>query len=216
MIFALFKKSKHFWFSWFSATKIEQHKTKKRKRAENPFPTYFLFSSANFFFDLRVNNRVVVIINYPQKVKKQKKHSLINRNKQRKNSFSICLHLISAGEKWESVSHTDKNSYTHTHRNIKDLFIKFEVVERKSTHTKYQLSEISSPTVKPFKPIKYTHTQTQTDKKSNGFSITHTTSRSFIIITITLSLFVTVKCIGYIYKRYVSVVVINKLLISNV
>lgn len=134
MIFALFKKSKHFWFSWFSATKIEQHKTKKRKRAENPFPTYFLFSSANFFFDLRVNNRVVVIINYPQKVKKQKKHSLINRNKQRKNSFSICLHLISAGEKWESVSHTDKNSYTHTHRNIKDLFIKFEVVERKS-HT---------------------------------------------------------------------------------
>lgn len=135
VIFALFKKSKHFWFSWFSATKIEQHKTKKRKRAENPFPTYFLFSSANFFFDLRVNNRVVVIINYPQKVKKQKKkHSLINRNKQRKNSFSICLHLISAGEKWESVSHTDKNSYTHTHRNIKDLFIKFEVVERKS-HT---------------------------------------------------------------------------------
>lgn len=38
-------------------------------------------------------------------------------------------------------------------------------------HTKYQLSEISSsPTVKQFKPVKYTHTNTQqVDKKSNGF-----------------------------------------------
>lgn len=72
---------------------------------------------------------------------------------------------------WEEIARltqTDSKKIELTHRYIKDLFIKFEVVERKShTNTqKYQLSEISSsPTVKPFKPIKYT----QADKKSNGF-----------------------------------------------
>lgn len=102
---------------------------------------------------------------------------------------------------WEEIARlTQTNSKknrtnTHSHRYIKDLFIKFEAVEQKShTHTqKYQLSEISSPTVKPFKPIKYTHKPIK-----NLMVFNHTTSRSFIIITITLSLFVTVKCIGYI------------------
>lgn len=69
MIFALFKDPTQFWFSRFSATKIEQHKTKKKCKAEISLFRRFLFSSANFFFDLRVNNRVVVIINYPHKVK---------------------------------------------------------------------------------------------------------------------------------------------------
>lgn len=100
---------------------------------------------------------------------------------------------------WEEIARltqTYSKKIELTHRYIKDLFIKFEVVERKShTNTqKYQLSEISSSsTVKPFKPIKYTHKPIK-----NLMVFNHTTSRSFIIITITLSLFVTVKCIGYI------------------
>lgn len=159
VIFALFKKSKHFWFSWFSATKIEQHKTKKRKRAENPFPTYFLFSSANFFFDLRVNNRVVVIINYPQKVKKQKKkHSLINRNKQRKTAFRFAC-TWSPRVRSERACLTQTKTVTHTLTEISKIYSSsLKLWSENPTHTKYQLSEISSPTVKPFKPIKYTHT----------------------------------------------------------
>lgn len=169
---------------------------KKEKQSGKHLFRHFLFSSANFFFDLRVNNRVVVIINYPHKVKTNKTHSLINRNKQRKTAFRFaCTWSPRVGR--DCASLTDRQQKIElTHRYIKDLFIKFEVVERKShTNTqKYQLSEISSsPTVKPFKPIKYTHKPIK-----NLMVFNHTTSRSFIIITITLSLFVTVKCIGYI------------------
>lgn len=160
MIFALFKDPILVLLIFCNKNRATQNK--KEKQSGKHLFRHFLFSSANFFFDLRVNNRVVVIINYPHKVKTNKKHSLINRNKQRKNSFSICLHLISASGKRLRVSHRQTaNKIELTHRYIKDSFIKFEVVERKShTNTqKYQLSEISfSPIVKPFKPIKYTHT----------------------------------------------------------
>lgn len=196
MIFALFKDPTHFWFSWFSATKIEQHKTKKKSKAEITHFRRFLFSSANFFFDLRVNNRVVVIINYPHKVK-NKKHSLINRNKQRKTAFRFaCTWSPRVGR--DCASHIDKQQkieLTHTHTDISKIYSSnLKLWSKNPTHTqKYQLSEISSPTVKPFKPIKYTHKPIK-----NLMVFNHTTSRSFIIITITLSLFVTVKCIGYI------------------
>lgn len=201
MIFALFKKSKHFWFSWFSATKIEQHKTKKRKRAGNPFPTNFLFSSANFFFDLRVNNRVVVIINYPQKVKKQKKHSLINRNKQRKKQLFDLLALDLRGwEVRERVSHRQKQLHTHSQKYQRFIHQVWSCGAKIPHTQKISIIRNLLSYCKTFQTNQiHTHTQTQTDKKSNGFSITYTTSRSFIIITITLSLFVTVKCIGYIY-----------------
>lgn len=194
MIFALFKDPILVLLIFCNKNRATQNK--KEKQSGKHLFRHFLFSSANFFFDLRVNNRVVVIINYPHKVKTNKTHSLINRNKQRKTAFRFAC-TWSPRVRRDCASHIDRQQKIElTHRYIKDLFIKFEVVERKShTNTqKYQLSEISSsPTVKPFKPIKYTHKPIK-----NLMVFNHTTSRSFIIITITLSLFVTVKCIGYI------------------
>lgn len=160
MIFALFKDPILVLLIFCNKNRATQNK--KEKQSGKHLFRHFLFSSANFFFDLRVNNRVVVIINYPHKVKTNKTHSLINRNKQRKKQLFDLLALDL--REWEEIARltqTDSKKIELTHRYIKDLFIKFEVVERKShTNTqKYQLSEISSsPTVKPFKPIKYTHT----------------------------------------------------------
>lgn len=120
---------------------------KKEKQSGNRFFRHFLFSSANFFFDLRVNNRVVVIINYPHKVKTKKTiHSLINRNKQRKTAFRFaCTWSLRVGR--DCASHTDKQQKIElTHRYIKDLFIKFEVVERKShTHIHKNINYQKSP-----------------------------------------------------------------------
>lgn len=127
---------------------------------------------------------------------------------------------------WEvilRVSHRQtankKIESTLTHRNIKDLFIIFQVVEWKSHKHKHTHTNIRNFLLSYCKTLQINQIHTNTNKptrKIKWFLITYTTSRSFIIITITLSLFVTVKCIGYIYKRYVSVVVINKLIISKV
>lgn len=142
---------------------------KKEKQSGNHPFRRFLFSSANFFFDLRVNNRVVVIINYPHKVK-NKKHSLINRNKQRKTAFRFaCTWSPRVGR--DCASHTDKQqknrTNTHSHRYIKDLFIKFEAVEQKShTHTKISIIRNLLSYCKTFQTNQI---HTQTYKKSNGF-----------------------------------------------
>lgn len=96
---------------------------KKEKQSGNHPFRHFLFSSANFFFDLRVNNRVVVIINYPHKVKTNKKHSLINRNKQIKTAFRFaCTWSPRVGR--DCASHTDKQqTKNRTHTQIYQRFI---------------------------------------------------------------------------------------------
>lgn len=194
MIFALFKDPILVLLIFCNKNRATQNK--KEKQSGKHLFRHFLFSSANFFFDLRVNNRVVVIINYPHKVKTNKTHSLINRNKQRKNSFSICLHLISASGKRLRVSHrqTAKN---RTHTQIYQRFIhQIWSCGAKIPHKHTKISIIRNLLLsycKTLKPIKYTHKPIK-----NLMVFNHTTSRSFIIITITLSLFVTVKCIGYI------------------
>lgn len=69
VIFALFKDPARLVLLIFFKTnkKIEQHKTKKKST------DIFFFLLQTSFFDLRVNNRVVVIINYPHKVNKTNK-----------------------------------------------------------------------------------------------------------------------------------------------
>lgn len=168
MIFALFKDPTQFWFSWFSATKIEQHKTKKKSKAEISLFRRFLFSSANFFFDLRVNNRVVVIINYPHKVK-NKKHSLINRNKQRKTAFRFaCTWSPRVGR--DCASHTDKQQkieLTHTHTDISKIYSSdLKLWSENPTHTKISIIRNLLSYCKTFQTNQI---HTQTDKKSNGF-----------------------------------------------
>lgn len=195
MIFALFKDPILVLLIFCNKNRATQNK--KEKQSGKHFFRHFLFSSANFFFDLRVNNRVVVIINYPHKVKTNKTHSLINRNKQRKNSFSICLHLISASGKRLRVSHrqTAKN---RTHTQIYQRFIhQIWSCGAKIPHKHTKISIIRNLLLSYCKTFQTNQIHTHKPIK-NLMVFNHTTSRSFIIITITLSLFVTVKCIGYI------------------
>lgn len=149
----------HFRFSWFSATKSSNTKQKREAKRESPFRN-FLFSSANFFFDLRVNNRVVVIINYPHRVKTNKKHCLINRNRQRNTAFRFaCTWSPRVGR--DCASHTDKQQQIELTQIYQRFIQQIWSCGANIPHLKYQLSEISSsPTVKPFKPINYIHTQT--------------------------------------------------------
>lgn len=100
MIFALFKDPILVLLIFCNKNRATQNK--KEKQSGKHLFRHFLFSSANFFFDLRVNNRVVVIINYPHKVKTNKTHSLINRNKQRKKQLFDLLALDL--REWEEIA----------------------------------------------------------------------------------------------------------------
>lgn len=143
---------------------------KKEKQSGNHPFRRFLFSSANFFFDLRVNNRVVVIINYPHKVK-NKKHSLINRNKQRKTAFRFaCTWSPRVGR--DCASHTDKQQkieLTHTLTQIyQRLILQIWSCGAKIPHTHTKISIIRN-LLSYCKTFQTNQIHTQTDKKSNGF-----------------------------------------------